>query len=215
MNAPAKVTRIAEADHDGIIAALSNSGYARGGRAGYVIRNHPAAFKGFSIRALFLYRLIADLIGKGRSDLPPDEAVVALKALARWGNCSTRQASTEIRQLVRSGPFPLLMQAPGRKGKSAGRYRWVLNPFTLAEHQAREAEQARLHRRGLAEGRVEWNLANRPPIAIVADAPMKPTSPLDCSRQSPADANDQEAHFIAPMKRSSPLDSLSRLYVLR
>lgn len=210
MSAQPVVTRITQADHDGIIATLSNSDYSVGGRAGYVIRNYPAPFKDFSMRALFLYRHLADLMGKGKSGRA-DEAVVPLKVLAKWGHCSTRQVSTEIQQLARTGPFPLLIQLTGRKGGSAGRYRWVQNPFTLAARQARDAEQARQHRRGLAEGRVEWNLANRPPIEVIPDAAMKPASPLDCSRESRADVNDQEAHFMAPMKPDSPLDSLSRL----
>lgn len=207
MSARPGVTRIAQADHDGIIAALSSK-YTLGGRAGYVVRIYPAAFKGFSMRALNLYRHLADLMGKAGQ--PADEAVVPLKVLAKWGNCSTRQASTEIRQLVRTGPFPLLIQMTGRKGRSAGRYRWVLNPFTLAERQARDAEQARQHRRGLTEGRVEWNLANRPPIEVIAPEPMKPASPLDSSQDWLAPAHDHEAHFVPPTKRSSPLDSRSR-----
>ncbi len=210
MSDHATVTRIAQADYDGIVAALGDSNYSLGGRAGYVQRNHPAAFKGFSPRALNLYRHIADLMGKGKSGRRADEATVPLKVLAKWGNCSTRQASTEIRQLVRTGPFPLLLQITGRKGGSAGRYRWVLNPFTLAEHQAKEAERVRLHRRGLLEGRVEWNLANRPPIHIVADSPMKPASPLDSSREGSTADSNQEAHFVVPMKRGSALDSHSR-----
>jgi len=210
LSASAAVTRIAQTDYDGIIAALSGTKYTPGARAGYVLRSHPEAFKGFSVRALSLYRHVADLMGRSKPGQPADEAVVPLKVLAKWGNCCTRQASTEIRQLVRTGPFPLLMQMTGRKGLSAGRYRWVLNPFTLADHQAREAEQARLRRRGLAEGRVEWNLANRPPIEVVAPEAMKPASPLDGSRDWPANAHDHEAHFVPPTKSSSPLDSRSR-----
>ena len=186
MSAQPTETRIVQSDHDGIISALGGSKYTRSARAGYVLRCHSAAFEGFSMRALFLYRHIADLMGKGKSGQPADEAVVPLKVLARWGQCSTRQASTEIRQLVRTGPFPLLIQLTGRKGGSAGRYRWVQNPFTLAKHQAREAEHARLHRRGLAEGRVEWNLANRPPIEVIAPPAMKHASPLDSSRECSA-----------------------------
>jgi len=175
------VTLIAQVDHDGIIDIMSGN-YSVSAKAGYVLRTCPAPFKGFSMRALLLFRHIADLMGKGGPSQPADEAVVPLKVLAKLGQCSTRQASTEVQQLVRTGPFPLLMQVTGRKGKSASRYRWVTNPFALAERQAREAEQARLHRRGLAKARVEWNLANRPRIELVANASMKPTSPLDSSR---------------------------------
>lgn len=209
MSAARGVTRISEADYDGIIAALSDSRFSLGGRAGFLLRHYPDALTEFSPRALLLYRHIADLMG--RPGQRKDETVVTLEVLAKWGGCSERQVSTEIRQLVRTGPFPLLIQIIGRKGGSASRYRWVANPFTLAQHQAREAEQARQRRRGLPKGRVEWNLANRPPIEVVANAPMKPASPLDCSRHSPGDADDHEARFISPMKPGSPLDSLSRL----
>lgn len=207
MSAAAR-TRIDETDYFGIVSALGNSKYRPGTRAGYVLRNHATALKGFSMRALLLYRHIADLMGKAGQ--PSDEVVVPLKVLARWGQCSTRQASAEIRQLARTGPFPLLFQITGRKGRSAGRYRLVTNPFTLAAHQVSEAQQARQHRCGLALGRVEWNLANRPPIEVVASATTKPASPLDSSLENCDWAHQHEAQFAPHTKPGSPLDSLPR-----
>jgi hypothetical protein len=132
-------------DQEKIAGILGRAGIGFGTRAGLLLRQFPNL--GFSRNAKLLYLLLAGFIGADGERT--GEISVSLKKLAQWLECSTRSTQAAIRELCRTGPFPLLTQNPGRPGR-VGKYGWVSNPFELARRQAAQAEVTRAQRRAQA-----------------------------------------------------------------
>ncbi len=188
----------------GIIAILSNPKTGPGTRAAYLCRKY-SRYLGISARARLLYVLLSGFIGAdGRSN---GRITVPMKKLAEWLDCTPRVAQSAVRELVRSGPLPLMTSNPGRPGR-ASEYGFVSNPFALAEQQAEDAQRTRerRQRRTSAERnavmiahhvkgtldadaarrelsaiakRHEWNLPTRVPLS---SRPAKPASSLERGR---------------------------------
>lgn len=190
-----RVSRFTEAERASINAILSNPKVGPGVRAGILLRKHPTLE--YSRNAKLLYLLISGFIGA--DGLRTGGISVSMKKLAAWINASTRSAQAAVRELVRSGPLPLLTETPGRPGR-VGEYRFVSNPFAVAELQQAEAERTRQHRQPrtsrernaimlsryvteeldagttnaklkAVDARLNWNLPTRP--QIVTDPPRR------------------------------------------
>jgi hypothetical protein len=204
--APATRTALmfSSAERDAIIQALSNPKHGFGARAQYFVRNcgpkvraaaEAAGVPTFSIGALSTYMLLAGFIGADKKH--PDRIAVTMRTIAGWLGCSPRSAQAYVRELVRSGPLPLLVERPGKPGKPSC-YGFVSNPFEIARHQADDAArvkqartrdcvgepvaaafrahvagditEAELHRRRAeAYKRRNWNTATRPAVVVKPD----------------------------------------------
>jgi hypothetical protein len=127
---------------DGIVALLSNPKTGPGTRAAYLCRRFPS-YLGISPRARLLYVLLAGFIGADHKTT--GTICVSMRKLAEWLQCSPRAAQNAVRELVRSGPFPLLTSLPGRQGR-ASEYGFVCNPFALADRQELDAQRTRERR---------------------------------------------------------------------
>ena len=125
-------------ERDRIIGILSNPNVGYGTRAGYLLRKCPRLK--FTRPAKLLYVLLAGFLGVD-SKLEKNTVRVPLKVLAGWLGCTPRTVQTLVRELVRSGPLPLLTATPGRPGR-ASQYTFVENPFAVAAAQAEETERA-------------------------------------------------------------------------
>jgi hypothetical protein len=117
--------------------------FSCGGRAGHFLRRFPE-FSPTPPRARELYRHVADLTKLDAAGRPKPVSITHRK-LAVYLHCGIRAVGDAVRQLARTGLFPLLAVTPGRTGR-ASRFLFVCDPFAFAETQAAEAARVRSRR---------------------------------------------------------------------
>jgi hypothetical protein len=169
---------------------LSNGMFPRGARAGHFMRTVGASLK-FSIQARYLYVQIASLMTQTST------AKVPTTAIRNWlGGVSVRTATRVIAELTRTGPVPLLTQTPGRPGRPSV-YGFVVNPWALAETQAKQAAETRAKRQPRVHAKQQQivadaqasGLTNAATIAKLAHAGRRATWALP-TRTPPAPVLD-------------------------